>query len=92
MWAHLRSYLEFPAFLHYQAAFTNKNSIENIIYCPFCGVGKEYLGTLDTELEAFHAYKHAKEAYVKELAEKWKDQIDPRAYNALMKYEVEITD
>lgn len=26
-----------------EAAFTNKNSIDNIIYCPFCGVGKEYL-------------------------------------------------
>ncbi|OOM81907.1 rubrerythrin [Clostridium puniceum] len=26
-----------------ESAFTNKNSIDNIIYCPFCGVGKEYL-------------------------------------------------
>lgn len=24
-------------------AFTNKNSIDNIIYCPFCGAGKKYL-------------------------------------------------
>ena len=56
------------------------------------GGGKEYLGTFDTELEAFLAYKHAKEAYIKELASKWKDQIDPRVYEALMKYEVEITD
>lgn len=24
-------------------AFTDKNSIDNIIYCPFCGVGKKYL-------------------------------------------------
>ena len=29
---------------------------------------------------------------VKELAEKWKDQIDPKVYEALMNYEVEITD
>ena len=50
------------------------------------------LGTFDTELEAFWAYKEAKEAYIKELAEKWKDQIDPRVYEALMKYQVEITD
>ena len=56
------------------------------------GGGKEYLGTFDTELETFHAYKQAKEAYVKELAEKWKDQIDPRVYEALMNYQVEITD
>jgi len=26
-----------------EVAFTNKNSINNIIYCPFCGVGKRYL-------------------------------------------------
>ena len=26
-----------------ESAFTSKNSIDNIIYCPFCGVGKSYL-------------------------------------------------
>lgn len=26
-----------------EEAFINKNSIDNIIHCPFCGVGKEYL-------------------------------------------------
>ena len=26
-----------------ELAFNNKNSIDNIMYCPFCGVGKEYL-------------------------------------------------
>ena len=34
----------------------------------------------------------AKERYIKVVANKWKDQIDIRAYEALMKYEVEITD
>ena len=52
----------------------------------------KHLGWFNTELEAFHAYKQAKEAYIKEVANKWKDQIDPRVYEALMKYEVEITD
>ena len=52
----------------------------------------EHLGYLNTELEAFNAYKQAKESFVKELANKWKGQIDERAYNALMNYEVEITD
>ena len=52
----------------------------------------KHLGWFNTEIEAFHAYKHAKEAYIKELANKWKDQIDPRVYDALIKYEVEITD
>ena len=48
------------------------------------------LGYFDTELEAFHAYKHAKEAYAKELAEKWKEQIDLRVYDTLMKYKIDL--
>ena len=57
------------------------------------GKGKrEHLGLFNTELEAFHAYKQAKECHIKEVANKWKSQIDPRAYNALMNYEVEIDD
>ena len=53
---------------------------------------QEHLGYFKTEIEAFNAYKAAKEAFVKEQAEKWKDKIDERAYNALMNYTVEITD
>ena len=53
---------------------------------------QEYLGSFNTEIEAFNAYKQAKENYIKELANKWKGQIDPRAYNALINYQVEITD
>ena len=52
----------------------------------------EHLGFFNTEIEAFNAYKQAKESFVKEQAEKWESQIDPRAYNALMNYTVEITD
>ena len=52
----------------------------------------EYLGSFNTELEAFKAYKQAKESFVKEQAKKWKGEIDDRAYNALMNYEVNITD
>ena len=54
--------------------------------------GSEYLGYFKTEIEAFNAYKQAKEAFVKEQASKWKSQIDIRAYNALMNYEVNIDD
>ena len=53
---------------------------------------QEHLGVFNTELEAFRAYKQAKESFVKEQAEKYKSQIDPRAYEALMSYKVEITD
>ena len=59
------------------------------------GKGKgrsENLGYYKTELEAFNAYKKAKEVFVKEQAEKWKSQIDPRADIAFMNYQVEIND
>ena len=54
--------------------------------------GSEHLGLFNTELEAFNAYKVAKESFVKEQANKWKSQIDIRAYNALMNYTVDIND
>ena len=52
----------------------------------------EHLGFFNAELEAFNVYKKAKEAFIKEQANKWKSQIDERAYEALMSYTVEITD
>lgn len=59
-----------------------------------CSVnGKEkHLGTFNTPELAFQAYKEFKEAHIKELAEKYKDTIDPRAYQALINYEVSIDD
>lgn len=50
------------------------------------------LGYYITIEDAFCVYKQAKEAYIKEVANKWKDRIDPRVYEALMNYQVEITD
>ena len=50
------------------------------------------LGRFDSVEEAFNAYKEAKEKYIKEVAEKWKDKIDPRAYEALYNYTVDIDD
>ena len=52
----------------------------------------ERLGYFNTELEAFEAYKQAKENYIKELADKYKDMLDPRAYEALYNYTVDIDD
>ena len=53
---------------------------------------RKWLGSFKTEIEAFNAYKQAKEAHLKELAAKWKSQIDERAYLALINYEVHIDD
>ena len=52
----------------------------------------KYLGRYNTPEQAFLAYKIAKESYIKEVAEKWRDKIDPRVYDALMKWEINIDD
>lgn len=64
---------------------------------PYCATitrgGKvTILGYYATVDGAFSIYKTTKEDYIKEVANKWKDQIDPRVYDALMKWEIEITD
>ena len=55
-------------------------------YIALCRIeGKQIsLGVYDTPLLAFNAYKSVKEGHIKKQAEKYKDTIDPRAYNALM--------
>jgi hypothetical protein len=50
------------------------------------------LGRYDSPELAFSAYKIAKEDHIKQQANKWQAKIDPRAYQALMEYEVLITD
>ena len=56
------------------------------------GVVKAFLGDFDTAQEAFLAYKTYKESLIKQVAEQYKHQLDPRAYEALLNYTVEITD
>jgi len=51
-----------------------------------------HLGYFTTPEEAFQAYKTAKEAHIKAVATKWKDQLDERVYQALLNYTVDITD
>lgn len=50
------------------------------------------LGTFKTELEAFSAYKKAKEVYMKELAEKYRNKVCYKTYLTLINYEVDIDD
>ena len=51
-----------------------------------------HLGLFKTSEEAFQAYKTAKEAYIKEVAERWKGKIDDKVYQALLEWKIEITD
>lgn len=56
-----------------------------------CGT-KIGMGTHRTPEAAFAAYKAGKEALIRQVAEQYKAHIDPRAYAALLAYQVEITD
>lgn len=51
-----------------------------------------HLGTFNTVEEAFQAYKQAKEHHVKEVANKWKGQIDMRVYETLVDWSININD
>ena len=50
------------------------------------------LGCFKTELEAFEVYKNFKENYIKQVADEYKELIPKKLYDALYKYQVEITD
>jgi hypothetical protein len=52
----------------------------------------KYLGRFTDAQEAFNVYKMHKEAYIKEVADQYKGSIPEKLYNAMMIYEVEITD
>ena len=76
---------------------TNGNKCVGIYWCSKSKMFKASLsyygnakvvGKYTTEIEAFYAYKQAKESYIKEVANKWKDQIDSRVYEALMNWGV----
>lgn len=60
---------------------------------PKTGKSKqEYLGLYDTQEKAFEVYKYYKERNIKEVADYFKKEIPTELYDALYKYEVEITD
>ena len=49
----------------------------------------QHLGLFDTPQEAFAVYKPFKEDLCKQLALKWKPEIDERLFNAMMNWSVE---
>jgi hypothetical protein len=48
--------------------------------------GDKYMGTFKTVEEAIEVYKKAKEVYIKEIANEWKDKIDTKVYDAMCNY------
>lgn len=72
-----------------------KSSKTNKFEAAFFNNGKRiYLGTYDTPESAFISYKEAKEAHIKEVAEKYYNDglITQCVYYALLRYKIEITD
>lgn len=53
---------------------------------------KNITAYFDTEVKAFLFYKKEKEKQIKRLADLFKDQLDSKVYQALINYQVEITD
>ena len=49
---------------------------------------RKYLGLFGNELDAYYAYKKAKEQYVKEKALEWRDDIADNVFDALMNWEL----
>ena len=50
------------------------------------------IGYFKTPEEAFYVYKEAKEKYIKQVADEYKDKIPTKLYEAMCNYKVEITD
>lgn len=70
-------------------------SMVNSGYRARCSIGSSKcidIGMSDTVEGAFAIYKAFKESLIKQVANEYRTQLDPRAYQALMNYQVEITD
>lgn len=52
----------------------------------------KYLGSFININEAFNAYKIAKKQNMISIADKWKNEISDKVYQAMLNYQVEITD
>lgn len=78
---------DLPIGIHFEKQ-TNK-------YKAQCKIGNgqvKNLGRFDTIEDAFLVYKKFKEKYIKQVAEGYKDRIPKKLYNAMITYEVDITD
>ena len=55
-------------------------------------VKQKHLGYYDFQIDAFEAYKTYKEAYIKLVAEQYKNMIPEKLYNALYNFHISIND
>mgnify|MGYP002712150042 FL=1 len=64
----------------------SKDKCKFVAYCKKDGK-RVHLGYFDTVEQAYKAYSGFKEDYIKTMAEKWKDSISKKAYEALLSWE-----
>lgn len=79
---------EYPIGVHLNTNNINKFSSN----CSDKNNNKVFLGSYKTPEEAFQVYKEFKEKVIKEVAEEYKPYIPDILYQAMYRYEVEITD
>ena len=73
--------------------YHGKYEVKCWLFNPETGKSKqEHLGRYETQEKAFEVYKYCKEKNIKQIADYYKEQIPINLYNALYRYEVEITD
>ena len=63
-----------------------------VAQCQLGSLSQTTIGEYDNPIDAFYAYKTVKEKRIKDVANKYKNEIPDKLYQALMNYEVEITD
>lgn len=71
--------------------YFNKKS-ENFVAQVNIDKKRTTLGRYASVEAAFAAYKVAKEKVIKDVANRYKDKLDPRTYEALINWKVEVTD
>lgn len=61
-------------------------------YPKMCHDGKKttFGGYFDTPEGAFAVYKKSKESHIRQIAEEYKNEIEPRVYEAMLRYEVKL--
>jgi len=77
---------------HPIGVYWNKGRHKFQVICSNGRGYRKYLGLFSDKQEAFQTYKIFKEAYIKQVAEEYKHQLDYRVYAALINYEVNIND
>lgn len=81
---------ELPIGVYYKKA--NKKYVAKLSIFENGKKTQKHLGYFDTVNEAFGVYKQAKEEYIKEVADEYKDKIPVELYKSMYAYKVEIDD